>query len=570
MGRRLHFTSKTTVFGIDWGHHSVKAVGLQKRGSAFKLIHCALFLMPTNGNNSTVEDKIINKIQLWHGKDVPVVVGVNGNDVIARYVKLPDMPEREFRKAALWEIRDQLYFDAEDAILWSDYFGKITEGVTKKAHGVAYAVRKSAVQIRIEKHQKLSLRPEMVVLSADADRLSRVDEARDPILILNIGHSKTQIAIAHHGKVVFIRDANFGTTQVRTEISSNLGISAREAESIMKKMELQTDGVKIPDSSYSEQDLQFLFQYIRMALEPLVDEIQLSLQFFSSQLHEIVTKISLLGGGALNPGFEHYLEEKIGLPVEINNPFQFIEMDEDDFDREALNKIAPLFSTAVGLAKSRFASGREALNILGIIKQKEKTERKKSAVFRLTSLSIILFILIFEMLFSYKTTTLQNKKIVLDARYKTIRHRLEFLKELKEKTGILNSKFKTLLEVKGEQTHWSVILKSLGKTIPEGTWITDFEAIPAQGTGDADMEPDNSDEETAAAQWQLHLKGKSYSGGNVRIFYNRLQKMPYFSDVTITRIALSDEERSKNLLEFEIHCRMAENFGQIVQRQNGN
>ena len=570
MGRRLHFTSKTTIFGIDWGEHSVKVVGLQKRGHTFKLTHCALFSMPTDGNGSTVEEKILKKIQLWHGKDAPVVVGVAGNDVIGRYVKMPDMPENEFRRAALYEIRDQLYFGVEDVILWSDYFGKITEVDSKKEHGVAYAVRKSAVQTRIERHQRLSLRPGAVVLSADADRLSLTSETKEPILLLNVGHSRTQITIVRQGRVVFLRDANFGARKICTEISSSLGISAGEAESVMKRINLQTDGIKIPNSSYSEQDLEFLFQDIEMVLEPLIDEIQLSLQFFSSQLHEIVTKIILFGGGALNNGFGPYLKEKIGLPVEINNPFQSIEMDEKEFDSEALNKIGPLFSTAVGLAKGGFASKREIFNILEIIKQKEKTERKKGAAFRLTSLSAILFILIFGAFFSYKTTMLRNKKIVLDAKYKTIQHRLKFLKDLEEKTGILNSKFKTLLKVKGEQPRWSIVLKALGRTIPEGTWITDFEAVPEEETEEANLESDNPGGKMTAESWGLNLVCKSYSGGNVRIFYNQLLEMPFFSDVTITRIALSEEKRKENLLEFEIHCRMAENFGQIVRGRDGD
>ena len=568
MGKRLHFTAKTTAFGIDWGHQSVKVVGLQKRGSKFRLTHCALFTMPSDGKEVTVEEKIVKKIQSWHGRDVPVVVSVGGNDVIARYVKLPDMPEREFRKAAIWEIRDQLYFDVEDAILWSDYFGKITEGGVKKTHGVAYAVRKSAVQTGLVKYQNLSLYSEMVILSADADRLSLVGGTKEPVLFLNVGHSRTQISIVRRGRVVFLRDANFGAKQIRDEISSNLGISAREAESAMRRMILQTGGVRIPGLSYSEQDLEFLFQFIEMALEPLVDEIQLSLQFFSSQFHENVARIALFGGGVLNSGFERYIGEKIGLPAEKSNPFQSIEMDKNDFDTEALNKIAPIFSTAVGLAKSRFVSDRENLNILEIIKQKKKTERKKGAVFRLTSLSAVFLIVLFELFFSYRTTTLQNKKIILDAKYKTIQYRLKFLKELEEKTGIMNSRFKVLLHTKGEQPRWSVVLKSLGRSIPRGTWITDFEALPPSETEEGDLESDSSGEESTAAQWRLTIKGKSYSGGNVRIFYNQLQKMPYFSDVTISRLALSDEEQSKNLLEFEISCRMVENFGQIVQAKN--
>ncbi|NOY79078.1 MAG: type IV pilus assembly protein PilM [Calditrichaeota bacterium] len=553
---------------MDWGHHSVKVVGLQKKGGTFRLTHCAVFTVPSDKESVSVEEKIAQKIDAWHGRDAAIVVGVGGNDVIARYIKLPDMPEGEFRKAALWEVRDQLYFGVEDAILWADYLGKITEGAVKKTHGVVYAVRKSAVFDRLRNHQKSTLQPRMIVLSAEADRLAWHRHTKEPVLLLNIGYSRTQISIVRQRKVVFLRDVNFGTGQIQTEISSNLGISDREAESVMKRIRLENGVITLPGSSYSKQDMEFLFHFIEIALEPLVDEIQLSLQFFSSQLHESVIEISLLGGGALISGFKPYLEDKIGLPVDINNPFQSIEIDENDFDRESLYKIASLFSTAVGLAKSRFASNKQSLNLLEIIKEKEKTERKKGAAFRIASLSAVLFILILGFFFSQKTTALQNKKIVLDAKYKAIQNRLKLLKELEEKTGLLSSKFKTLLEIKGEQPRWSIILKSLGRTLPEGTWITDFKGARAEQTDTAGGDPDSPEEETDAAYWQLSLKGRSFSGANVRIFYNQLQNMPYFSDVIITRIARAENEQADNLLEFEINCQMAKNFSQTVQARD--
>ncbi|GBD93672.1 competence protein A [bacterium BMS3Abin05] len=574
MGKLLSFASKTTRFGIDWGHYSVKLVGLQKRGNKPQLTHCALFPIPAGAGKSSVQEKISHKIESWNEKDAPASFGMEGKDVNVRYMKLPEMSKREFQKAAIWEIRDQMYFKAEDAYFRLSYLGVLPDGSVKKSHGVVYAIRKSAIHEKIEHFQKIPVKPRAIFLASHADCVSSIygKMEKENVLLLNIGYAYSRITIINAGKVFFFRDINLGGKQITEEISANLSLSSGEAESLKRKMVLEPGGLKIPGSNYSAEDLPFLFQFIEFVLDPLVEEIQLSHQFFAGQIHESVSKIILSGGGALLTGIDAYLSEKIGIAVEKSNPFESVYMDGDAFDTEELTQVAPIFSTAIGLAKSQLTPRKECFNILEILKEEQEKQRKQGSVFRLASLSSLLFVLAFTFLFIYKTANIRKEKIVFDSKYENVQHRLTFLKKLEKKTGLLSTRFETLLDIKNREPRWSILLKAIGKHIPEGTWITDFNSTSLQGSNTPDWDTESGEEETRPSGWRLVLKGKSYSGSDVRLFYNQLQKMPYFKRVNLVRIALSGGNSEKNLLDFRFSCDLPKDFGQTVypaEAENG-
>jgi type IV pilus assembly protein PilM len=66
-----------------------------------------------------------------------------------------------------------------------------------------------------------------------------------------------------------------------------------------------------------------------------------------------VGKIFLMGGSSKVPGMTNIIEAKVGIPVEIANPFQGLQIDDKKFNIAQLNEIAPSAAVAVGLATRR-------------------------------------------------------------------------------------------------------------------------------------------------------------------------------------------------------------------------
>jgi type IV pilus assembly protein PilM len=58
----------------------------------------------------------------------------------------------------------------------------------------------------------------------------------------------------------------------------------------------------------------------------------------------------LSGGGSLVPNLDRYISQFFNVPVEIMNPFQNVAVDEREIPMDTINRLAPHFTVAVGLA----------------------------------------------------------------------------------------------------------------------------------------------------------------------------------------------------------------------------
>jgi type IV pilus assembly protein PilM len=91
-----------------------------------------------------------------------------------------------------------------------------------------------------------------------------------------------------------------------------------------------------------------------MVSEGVASEIQRSLDFYTATYANAnISRIYLSGGTAMIPSLYRTIEQKLGVPVEIINPFKNIEVDSNRFDLEYLRDVAPIAAVATGLALRR-------------------------------------------------------------------------------------------------------------------------------------------------------------------------------------------------------------------------
>jgi type IV pilus assembly protein PilM len=78
------------------------------------------------------------------------------------------------------------------------------------------------------------------------------------------------------------------------------------------------------------------------------------LDFFqSTTTYEKIGKLFLSGGGSKIKDFDATLQQQIGIPVEIANPFKKVEYSGKNFDLEYLREIGPIMAVGVGLASRK-------------------------------------------------------------------------------------------------------------------------------------------------------------------------------------------------------------------------
>ena len=164
-------------------------------------------------------------------------------------------------------------------------------------------------------------------------------EKDETVAMANVGARITNINILKNNMTAFTRDIFKGGNQVTEEIQRQLHIDYEEAEKVKV-------GSKIDAASQS-----IIKDVLKSASESLANEIGNSIEFFqSTTTYEKINKLYLSGGGSKIKEFDIVLQQQIGIPVEIVNPFKKIEYSEKNFDLEYLREIGPMMAVGVGLA----------------------------------------------------------------------------------------------------------------------------------------------------------------------------------------------------------------------------
>lgn len=159
------------------------------------------------------------------------------------------------------------------------------------------------------------------------------------VALVDIGHNQTTLYVVKDGEFVYSREQLFGGMQLTEAIQNRYGLSFEEATVNKRERSL-------PDDYYSEILTPFM--------ESAIQQITRSLQFyFSSSPYNSIDHLVLAGGSSSIPGLAGMVQQKLGVPVTVANPF--VNMTIDPYvDSEQLAIDAPSLMAACGLALRSF------------------------------------------------------------------------------------------------------------------------------------------------------------------------------------------------------------------------
>jgi type IV pilus assembly protein PilM len=168
---------------------------------------------------------------------------------------------------------------------------------------------------------------------------------KETVVLINAGASVVNINIIANGITVFTRDVTIGGNQFTEEIQKQLNVSYEEAEALKLGGSGQDADAVVP------QDVE---RVLLSVAEQVAGEIQRSLDFYAGTAADAnFSKVFLSGGSAKIPALFKTIETRVGVPVEILNPFRKIEVDNRRFDPAFIMDVAPMAAVAVGLALRR-------------------------------------------------------------------------------------------------------------------------------------------------------------------------------------------------------------------------
>lgn len=191
--------------------------------------------------------------------------------------------------------------------------------------------------------KELNLNP--VIIDTTAFAIQNVYEynypetSDDTVGLIHIGAGMTVINVIKKGSSLSARDVYYGVNAFISKLQKEIGFNYEDAANAVKGT--------IPVGA-SQDSIQGVFESF---VNDLGAQIERSLQFLSSVTgEEKVNRMYLSGGGSLIPNLLEYLKRRLGISIEILNPFKNITYDPTIFAPEGVDVVGPILAQAVGLA----------------------------------------------------------------------------------------------------------------------------------------------------------------------------------------------------------------------------
>ncbi|GAB6068459.1 type IV pilus assembly protein PilM [Methylothermus subterraneus] len=342
------------LLGIDISSAAVKLLELSKQGARLRVESFAVEPLPADAvvdkNIASVEavGKVIKSVVKKSGTRLKhAAVAVAGSAVITKVITMPaSLSERELEDQIALEADQYIPYPLEEINLDFEVLGPNAKNPELNDVLLA-ASRRENVDNRVAALELAGLKAAVVDVEVYAleNAFALLKRQLPPlpadraVAVADVGAMMTTFNVLHQGRIIYTREQGFGGKQLTEEIQRRYGLSYEEAGLAKKQGGL-------PDSYTSE------------VLEPfkhaMVQQIGRSLQFFlSSNSHREVGALVLAGGCASIGGMDKLVEQKLGLPTSVANPF--VEMTlAPRVNAQALRLEAPAMMIACGLAMRSF------------------------------------------------------------------------------------------------------------------------------------------------------------------------------------------------------------------------
>jgi type IV pilus assembly protein PilM len=340
------------LLGLDIGSSAIKLVQVKEGKGRYKLQKFGVRLLdPELIVDGTIMDtgRVIEAIkELLAEQEVTlrnVAMSISGHSVIVKKINVPVMSEEELEDQIRAEAEHHIPFDITDVNL-DFHIVNASEPSSEDEPSMAVllvAAKKEKLTELSEVVKEAGLVPCVVDVDAFAvENMYGINYDSRPneiVALINIGASVTNINVLKGGTGVFTRDVSVGGNRYTEALQRVSGSAYEEAEAAKKgerfeglereTVETVIDGVNTEVSAELARTLDF----VRSSIP-------------GGEIHRIL----LCGGGGKVAGLTAQLSARVGVDVDVANPFSKIDTSEAKVDPEMLEEQAPLAAVGVGLA----------------------------------------------------------------------------------------------------------------------------------------------------------------------------------------------------------------------------
>ena len=342
------FGSKELI-GLDIGSSSIKLVHLKVVGKDCSVKKFGVSPLPPDAivdgaimDQASVIEGIKTAMREMKVREKEVATSLSGHSVIIKKVVLPTTTPEELEESIHWEVEQYIPFDIKDVKIDFQVIGPLKEDPSKM-DVLLVAVKTDLVNDYISVVKDAGLSP--AIVDIDSIAAGNAFEFCHPVtdeqvpMVINVGASFMNVNILHSGVPLFTRDVPMGGGMYTSEIQKQLAVSFETAEALKL-------GTKSADDRAEK-----LGDVMKSVSGVLATEAQRSYNFFSATYPDrLVTKVFLTGGAAKSRYLKEMMAEKIGIEVEIFNPFEGLSLDERLVDPAVVAQHSTAATVAIGLA----------------------------------------------------------------------------------------------------------------------------------------------------------------------------------------------------------------------------
>jgi len=343
----------TQVLGLDISSTTVKLLELSQAGGRYRVESYAVSSLPQDAvieKSVNDVDGVANAIRTVvaqsRTKLKNVAAAVAGSSVITKLIDMPQgLSEDDMETQLTLEADQYIPYPLDEVSIDFEVQGPSPED-DDQVEVLLAACRRETIETRVEAIEGSDLVPRIMDVEAYAMERAfgqlkgQLDLEEDStVAIVDIGATMTTLSVLNSGQTIYTREQLFGGKQLTDEIMRRYGLPLEEAGLAKKQGGLPDD-------------------YEPEVLEPfkdaVVQQVARSLQFFfSSSQYNDVDHIILAGGVASMEGLEELVQERLGTPTTVANPFAMMSIS-PRVNQVALNSDAPAMMIACGLALRSF------------------------------------------------------------------------------------------------------------------------------------------------------------------------------------------------------------------------
>jgi len=341
------------LLGIDISSTSVKLIELSRSGGRYKVEAYAVEPLPPNAvvEKNIAELEVVGQVitRLIAKSRTTLkqaAVAVSGSAVITKQIQMESgLSDDELETQLKIEADQYIPYPIEEVAIDFEVLGP--SGVAGRDNVLLAACRKENVEVREGALALAGLTAKVVEVEAYALERSfqlvssQLAGGREnlTVAVVDIGATMTTLSIMRNGATIYTREQVFGGKQLTDEIQRRYGLSVEEAGLAKKQGGLPDD---------------YELEVLEPFKEGVVQQISRSLQFFfAAGQYSEVDYILLAGGTSSIPNLDRLVQQKLGTPTLVANPFADMSLS-NKVNAGALASDAPALMIACGLAMRSF------------------------------------------------------------------------------------------------------------------------------------------------------------------------------------------------------------------------